>query len=58
MEEKREVPTVTISVDKYFDLRQKAEMNGFLMERMGRFEGQLMDMNRRLYELEHPHKGE
>lgn len=58
MEEKREVPTVTISVDKYYDLRQKAEMNGFLMERMGRFEGQLMDMNRRLYELEHPHNGE
>jgi len=56
MEEKREVPTVTISVDEYFDLRQKAEMNGFLMERIGRFEGQLMDMDRRLYELEHPHK--
>jgi len=51
MEEKREVPTVTISVDEYFDLRQKAEMNGFLMERIGRFEGQLMDMDRRLYEL-------
>lgn len=56
MEEKREVPTVTISVDEYFDLRQKAEMNGFLMERIGRFEGQLMDMDRRLYELENKQK--
>lgn len=58
MEEKREVPTVTISVDEYFDLRQKAEMNGFLMERIGRFEGRIGDIDRRLYELEHPHKGE
>lgn len=56
MEEKREVPTVTISVDEYFDLRQKAEMNGFLMERMGKFDGQLMDMDRRLYELESKQK--
>lgn len=56
MEEKREVPTVTISVDEYFDLRQKAEMNGFLMERMGRFDGQLMDIDRRLYELESKQK--
>lgn len=56
MEEKREVPTVTISVDEYFDLRQKAEMNGFLMERMGRFDGQLTDMDRRLYELENKQK--
>ena len=56
MEEKREVPTVTISVDEYFDLRQKAEMNGFLMERMGKFDGQLMDMDRRLYELENKQK--
>ncbi len=56
MEEKREVSTVTISVDEYFDLRQKAEMNGFLIERMGRFDGQLMDMDRRLYELESKQK--
>ena len=56
MEEKREAPTVTISVDEYFDLRQKAEMNGFLMERIGRFEGQLMDMDRRLYEMESKQK--
>lgn len=58
MEEKREVPTVTISVDEYFDLRQKAEMNGFLMERMGYFDGQLRDMDRRLHELECKKKSE
>lgn len=55
-EERGAVPTVTISVDEYFDLRQKAEMNGFLMERMGRLDGQLMDMDRRLYELENKQK--
>lgn len=55
-EERGAVPTVTISVDEYFDLRQKAEMNGFLMERMGRFDGRLMDMDRRLYELENKQK--
>lgn len=56
MEKEREVPTVTISVDEYFDLRQKAEMNGFLMERMGSFDGRLMDLDRRLYELENKQK--
>lgn len=58
MEEKREIPTVTISVEEYFDLRQKAEMNVFLMERMGRFDGQLKDFDRRLFELEHKQKSE
>lgn len=57
MEDERKIPTVTISVDEYFDLRQKAEMNGFLMERMGNFEGRLMDLDRRFCELEHPHNG-
>lgn len=55
-EERGAVPTVTIPVDEYFDLRQKAEMNGFLMERMGCFDGRLMDMDRRLYELENKQK--
>ncbi len=56
MEERGVIPTVEIPVDEYFDLRQKAEMNGFLMERIGRFEGQLLDMDRRLYELENKQK--
>lgn len=58
MEDERKIPTVTIPVDEYFDLRQKAEMNGFFMECMGNFEGKLMDLDRRLYELEHPRNGE
>lgn len=57
MEEKREFPTVTISVDEYFDLRQKADMNGMLMERLGIIDGRMMDFDRRLYELEHDRKG-
>lgn len=57
MEEKREIPTVTISVDEYFDLRQKAEMNGMLMERLGSLDGRMIDFDRRLYELEHARKG-
>lgn len=46
------IHTVTIPIDEYFDLRQKAEMNGFLMERIGHFQGQLEELQRRMWELE------
>ncbi len=52
MEEKREVSTVTIPIDEYFNLRQKAEMNSLIIERIGRMENHLMDIERRLYKLE------
>jgi hypothetical protein len=47
-----ETKTITISVDEYFDLREKAQMNMYLMERLGQIDGNLNDLNRRLIELE------
>ena len=47
-----EVKTINIPIDEYFDLRTRAEMNGILMERLGRFEGKFLDTDRRIYELE------
>jgi hypothetical protein len=37
--------TVTIPIDEYFDLRQKAEMNAFLM-------GQLREIEHRFHKYE------
>ena len=47
-----EVKTVNIPVDEYFDLRQKAEINAFLMTQLGELNGRLYDLDRRVYELE------
>ena len=47
-----EVKTVNIPIDEYFDLRQRAEMNGMLMQQLGTLEGRLFDIDRRLFELE------
>lgn len=47
---------VTISVDEYFDLRQKAEMNVQLMIRFEQLEARLGEFERRLWEVER--KGE
>ena len=44
--------TVTISIDEYFDLRQKAMMNDYLLDRFGQIESRLMDIDRRLWEVE------
>ena len=44
--------TVTISVDEYFDLRQKAEINGMLIKELGEIQGRLYDFDRRIFELE------
>ena len=44
--------TVTITLNEYMDLRQKADMNGFLMNELGRMEARFQDFDRRLYELE------
>ena len=44
--------TVTITLEEYFDLRQKAEMNGFLMCELGRIESRFQDIDRRPFELE------
>lgn len=44
--------TVTIPLEEYFDLRQRAEMNGFLMNELGRMEARFQDIERRLLDLE------
>ena len=44
--------TVTITLEEYFDLRQKAEMNAFLMNELGRMEARFTEIDRRLYDLE------
>ena len=40
-----ETNTVTITLDEYMDLREKANMNGFLMNELGR-------MSQRFFEIE------
>ena len=44
--------TVTISADEYFNLRQKAELNGFLMVELGEMRQKLNDLDNRLYHTE------
>ena len=46
------VATVTITVDEYFDLRQKAEANLYLMTELASFEQRCRDLERRLHEIE------
>ena len=43
---------VTISVDEYFDLRTKADMNATLMVQLSQLEARLIDFDRRLWEVE------
>ena len=43
---------VTISLEEYMDLREKAAMNGFLMTELGNFRSEIMEMHRRMGELE------
>ena len=43
--------TVTITIDEYFELRTKAEINAMLMKELGEMRGALGDMDRRIYEL-------
>ena len=46
------VTTVTITVDEYFDLRQKAETNLYLMTELGRLDARLNEYDRRLWDIE------
>ena len=47
-----ETNTVTIAIDEYIDLREKAQMNGFLMNELGKMEARFQEIDRRLYDLE------
>ena len=49
--------TVTIPLEEYFDLRQKAEMNGFLMNELGRMQQQFNEIERRVFDCENAAKG-
>lgn len=52
------VKTVTIPLDEYFDLRQKAEANLFLMNELGRFQLEITTLHRRIDEHERDwHRG-
>lgn len=53
-----ETKTITISVDEYFVLREKAQMNMYLMERLGQIDGQIHDLNRMVIELERMERAE
>lgn len=44
--------TVTITLDEYFDLRQKAEMNSFLMTELGRIQNKLHELEDRVWSCE------
>ena len=48
--------TVTIPLEEYFDLRQKADMNAFLMNELGRMDARFQDFERRLWDLERERK--
>lgn len=51
------VNTVNIPIDEYFELKTKAEMNGFLINQMGQIEGRYFDLDRRILEIEFKLKG-
>lgn len=46
------VVTVTIPLEEYWDLRTKAEANGYLMQQLGQMEARFRDIDQRLWEIE------
>ena len=44
--------TVTIPIEEYFDLRQKAEMNAYLLGELVRYEERFSLFDDRLFRLE------
>lgn len=50
------VATITITIDEYFDLRQKAEANAYLMTELARLDYRLEDVNKRLFEMEEKYR--
>lgn len=47
-----EAKLVTIPLDEYFELRQKAEANMYLMNELGRFQSEISDLHRRICDHE------
>lgn len=52
-----EVKTISISIDEYFDLRQKAEMNILLTNELSEIKTRFNLLEVRMYELEQKVKG-
>ena len=46
-----EVNTVTITIEEYFELRQKAEMNMTVVREIAHFETRLNELDRKMFEL-------
>lgn len=46
------INTVTISVDEYFELRQKSTMNEFLLKELGELRGRIEEMSNKYWTLE------
>jgi hypothetical protein len=46
-----ETNTVTITLNEYMDMREKAQMNGFLMNELGRMEARFRDIERMVFDL-------
>ena len=46
-----ETNTVTIPLEEYFELRQKAEMHMTMIREIGAFENRMNEFDRRMYEL-------
>lgn len=46
------IPTITITVDEYFDLRQKAEMNCFLVAQLGEIRKKILNIENKMFVLE------
>lgn len=47
-----EINTVVIPLEEYMELREKANMNGFLMNELGRIEARFQNIDARLFEIE------
>lgn len=46
------MPTVEIPVDEYMDLREKAQMNTYLMRELEEFKGRLFELDNRIGRVE------
>ena len=46
------IPLITITADEYYNLRNKAEMNGFYIQKLVELESSMACLNERVYALE------
>ena len=46
------IVTVTIPLEEYWDLRTRAEANGYLMQQLGQMEARFRDIEQKIWEIE------